>query len=127
MKTLNRFGFDKLSDPLQSLVLTALTAPLFVVFAIAGDLPRGALAWTFSGALSIALNARRDRTSFRHLAPPAAALLLLHVPLVVWNPLRHARFFGGIVTPIAMVDYCIDYAFLWWSARTFRHDDVREP
>ena len=124
MKILNRVGFDKLSVPIQSLVLIAVTAPLFVVFAIAGDLPRGALAWTFSGALLIALNARRDTTSFRHLAPPAVALLLLHVPLVVWNPLRHARFFGGIVTPLALVDGYIDYAVLWLSARTFRHDDV---
>ena len=115
-------GFDRLSVPLQSLALVALTAPLWAVFALVGDLPRGALIWTFSGALLIALNARRETTSFRRLATPTAVLLLLHIPLVIWNPLQHAPFFGGIITPIAMVDGCIDYAFLGLTARMFNGD-----
>ena len=127
MKTLDLAGFDKLSSPMQSLVLAALTAPLFAVFAIFGDLPRGVLVWTFSGALVIALNAHRETTSFRKLGPPAALLLVLHLPLVIWNPLRHAPFFGGIVTPIALVDGCIDYAFLWLTARIFKQGDIRQP
>lgn len=127
MKTADRAGFDKLSDPMQSLVLAALTVPLFAVFAIIGDLPRGALVWTFSGVLLIALNAHRETTSLRRLVPPAAVLLVLHLPLVICNPLQHAPFFGGIVTPIALVDGCIDYALLWLIARIFKLGDVREP
>jgi hypothetical protein len=127
MKTLDRAGFDSLSDPMQGLVLAALTAPLFAVFAIVGDLPRGALAWTLSGALLIALNAHRGTTSLRKLVPPAAVLLGLHLPLVIWNPLQHAPFFGGIVTPVAVVDCCIDYAFLWVVVRIFKLGDVGEP
>jgi hypothetical protein len=111
--------FQRLSDPMQYLVLAALPAPLFAVFAMAGDLPRGTLVWTFSGALLIALNAHGETISIKKLAAPAAVLIALHVPLVVWNPLRHAPSFGGIVTPIALVDYCIDYAFLWSSLRIF--------
>lgn len=124
---MNRAGFEKLSFPIQSLVLAAATSPLFAIFAIVGDLPRGTLAWTFSGALLIALNAQREKTPFKKLGPPAVILLLMHLPLVIWDPLRHASFFGGIVTPIAVVDYCIDYAFLWLGARISKHGDVREP
>jgi hypothetical protein len=120
--TFSLASFDKLSVPMQSLVLAALTAPLFALFAIVGDLPRGTLVWTFSGALLIALNAHRETTSFRKLGPPAAVLLVLHLPLVIWNPLRQAPFFGGIVTPIAIVDGCIDYAFLWSSLQIFKND-----
>jgi hypothetical protein len=127
MKTLNLAGFDRLSVPMQSLVLAALTAPLFAVFAIIGDLPRGTLVWTFSGALLIALNAHRETKPLRKLGPPAAVLLMLHLPLMTWNPLQHAPFFGGIVTPIAMADGCFDYAFLWLIARIFKLGDVGEP
>ena len=127
MMTLDRACFDSLSDPMQGLILAALTAPLFAVFAIVGDLPRGALAWTLSGALLIALNAHRETTALRKLVPPAAVLLGLHLPLVIWNPLQHAPFFGGIVTPIAVIDGCIDYAFLWVAVRTFKLGEVREP
>ena len=117
-----RTSFEKLSVPVQSLVLAALTAPLFAVFAIVGDLPRGTLVWTFSGALLIALNAQRDNSSFRQLGPPATILLVLHLPLVVWNPLKAAPFFGGIIQSVALVDGCIDYAFLWSYLRIFRND-----
>jgi hypothetical protein len=117
---LDRSGFDRLSNPMQALVLAALTAPLFAVFAIVGDLPRGALAWTLSGALLIALNAHRETTSLRNLVPPAAVLLGLHLPLVIWNPLQHVHLLGGLCTPILLVDYCMDYAFLWLTARVFR-------
>jgi hypothetical protein len=127
MKTLDLAGFDRLSVPMQSLVLVALTVPLFAVFAIVGDPSRGALVWTFSGALLIALNARRETTSFRELGLPAAVLLVMHLPLVIWNPLRHAPFFGGVIQPIALADGCIDYAFLWLTARIFKHGDVGEP
>ena len=112
--------FDKLSVPVQSLILAALSAPLFAVFAVAGDLSRGALAWTFSGALMIALNALRDNSSLRQLRPPAAILLMAHLPIVVWDPLQGAHFFGGIIQPIALVDGCIDYAFLWSWLKLFR-------
>ena len=98
---------------MQSLILAVLSAPLFAVFAIAGDVSRGALVWAFAGALLITLNALRGTISLRKLGPPAAALLLLHLPLVIWDPLKHAPFFGGVIQPIAMVDGCIDYAFVW--------------
>jgi hypothetical protein len=127
MKTLDRADFDKLSDPMQGFVLAALTAPLFAAFAIVGDLPRGALAWTLSGALLIGPNAHRKTTSLKKLLPPAAVLLGLHLPLVIWDPLKHAPFFGGIVTPIALVDGCIDYAFLWVVVRIFKLGNVGEP
>jgi hypothetical protein len=127
MKNLSLGGFDKLSVPMQSLVLAALTSPLFAVFAIVGDLSRGTLVWTFSGALLIALNAHREMKFLRKLGAPAAVLLVLHLPLVIWNPLQHAPFFGGIVTPIALVDGCFDYAFLWLIARIFKLGEVGEP
>jgi hypothetical protein len=117
-----RTSFEKLSVPVQSLVLAALTAPLFAVFAIFGDLPRGTLVWTFSGALLIALNAQRDNSSFRQLGPPATILLVLHLPLVVWNPLKAAPFFGGIIQSVALVDGCIDYAFLWSWLKLFKNE-----
>jgi hypothetical protein len=115
--------FDRLSVPVQSLVLVALSAVLYIPFAIAGDLPRGALVWTFSGALMIALNAQRDNVCFRQLGPPAVILLMLHLPLVVWNPLKGAPFFGGIIQPIALVDGCIDYAFVWSWLKVFKKDE----
>jgi hypothetical protein len=127
MLTLNRAGFDRLSDPMQALILAALTAPLFAVFAIFGDLPRGALAWTLSGALLIALNAHRGKTALRKLVPPAAVLLGLHLPLVIWNPLQHVHLLGGLCTPILLVDYCMDYAFLWVAVRIFKLGDVGKP
>ena len=115
--------FDRLSVPVQSLILVALSAVLYIPFAVAGDLSRGALVWTFSGALMIALNAQRDNSSFRQLGPPAAMLLMLHFPLVVWNPLKGAPFFGGIIQPIALVDGCIDYAFVWSWLKIFKKDE----
>lgn len=114
--------FEKLSALKKSLIFVALTAPLFAVFALFGDLSRGTLVWTFSGALLIALNGHKERTPLRRLGPLAAVLLGLHLPLVIWNPLEHAPFFGGIVTPIVLVDYCADYAFLWLSLRVFRNE-----
>jgi len=117
-----RTRFDKFSVPVQSLILVALSIPLFAVFALAGDIPRGALAGTFLGALLIAVNAQRDNSSFRQLWPPAAILLMLHLPLVVWNPLRGTPVFGGIIQPIALADGCIDYAFLWSWLRIFKND-----
>ena len=117
--TFSRAKFEKLSVPMQSLVLAALSVPLFAVFAIAGDLSRGALAGTFLGALMIAVNAQRENSSFRQLVAPAAILLIVHLPVVVWNPLKGAPFFGGIIQPIALVDGCIDYAFLWSWLRVF--------
>jgi hypothetical protein len=83
---LSSIKFDKLSVPVQSLVLVALSAPLFAVFAIAGDLSRGALAWTFLGALMIAVNAQRESSSLGQLGPPAAILLMAHLP--VWYGTR---------------------------------------
>ena len=121
--TFSRASFEKLSVPMQSLVLAALTAPLFAAFVIAGELPRGALVWTLLGALLIALNALRETMSIKKLLPPAAVLLVLHFPLVIWEPLRHAPFFGGIITPIVIADYCIDYAFLWSWVRIFKNND----
>ena len=118
----SRAKFEQLSDPMQTLILAVLPAPLFAVFAIAGDLSRGALVWTFSGALLIALNAHGETTSLEKLGPPGAILLVLHLPLVIWNPLRHSPFFGGVIAPIALVDYCIDYAFLWSSLKIFKSD-----
>ena len=106
---------------MQAVVLVLLTAPLYAMFAIAGDSPRGALVWTFAGALLIGMNARGEMKSFRKLAAPVAVLLALHVPVVVWDPLRHSRFVGGLVTPIAIVDGSIDYAFLWLWQRVFKH------
>ena len=119
--TLSRADFEKLPVLIQSLVFVALPAPLFVVFSILGDLPRGVLVWTFSGALLIALNAYRETAPYRKLVPPATVLLVLHLPLVIWSPLQHAPFFGGIVTPVALVDYCIDYAFIWSSLKIFKN------
>jgi hypothetical protein len=119
--TFSRAEFEKLPALMQSLVFVLLPAPLFAVFAIVGDLPRGILVWTFSGALLIALNAHKEATPFRKLGPAAAVLLLLHLPLVIWNPLQNAPFFGGIVTPIALFDYCIDYALLWSWLRVFKN------
>lgn len=116
-------NFDKLSVPVQSLILVALSAPLFAVFAIAGDLSRGALAWTFLGALMIAVNAQRENSSFRHLGPPAAILLMAHFPLVIWNPLRGTPFFGGIIQPVALIDGCIDYAFVWSWLKLFKTNE----
>ncbi len=113
--------FEQLSTLMQSLVFVVLTAPLFAAFAIAGDLPRGTLAWTFSGSLLIALNAHKESTSFRKLGLPATVLLAFHLPLVIWDPLKHAPFFGGIVTPIVLADYCIDYAFLWSWLKLFKN------
>jgi hypothetical protein len=113
--------FDKLSVAVQSLVLVALSTPLFMVFAFVGDLPRGALAGTFLGALLIAVNAKRANSSFRQLGPPAAILLIAHIPVVVWDPLKHAPFFGGIIQSIALVDGCIDYAFLWSWLKIFKN------
>lgn len=118
----SRAKFEKLSDPMQALVLALLPVPLYVVFAIAGDSARGAMAWIFAGALLIALHARGETKSFRRVAAPAAVLLALHIPVVIWDPLRHAPFFGGIITPIATVDYCVDYAFLWLWRRVFKDD-----
>jgi hypothetical protein len=115
--------FEHLSTLMQSLVFVALTAPLFAAFAIAGDLPRGTLAWTFSGALLIALNAHKETTSFRQLGFPAIILIAFHLPLVIWDPLKHAPFFGGIVTPIVMADYCFDYAFLWLWLKLFKTNE----
>ena len=115
--------FEQLSTLIQSLVFVALTAPLFAAFALIGDLPRGTLAWTFGGALLIALNAHKERASIKTLLPPVATLLMLHLPVVVWNPLEHAPFFGGIVTPIILVDYCLDYAFLWSWLKLFGTDE----
>lgn len=116
-------NFDKLSVPIQSLILVALSAPLFAAFAIAGDLSRGALAWTFLGALMIAVNAQRENSSFKQLGPPAAILLMAHIPLVLWNPLRGAPFFGGIIQPVALIDGCIDYAFVWSWLKLFKTDE----
>ena len=113
--------FEQLSTLMQSLVFVALTAPLFAAFAIAGDLPRGTLVWTFSGALLIALNAHKERTSFRKLGLPATVLLAFHLPLVIWDPLKYTPFFGGIVTPIVLADYFIDYAFLWLWLKLFKN------
>lgn len=121
----NRARFEQLSEPMKSVVLALLPAPLFVVFAIGGDLPRGTLVWTFSSALLIAVNAQAENKSYKKLMPPSAALLVLHVPLVIWNPLRQSRFFGGIVTPITVADVCIDYAFLWLSQKIFDRDQIR--
>ena len=118
----SREKFDKLSEPMQALVLAVLPAPLYAVFAMAGDLPRGTLVWTLSGALLIALNAHGATTSFKKFGTPAAVLVILHIPLVAWNPLRHSPFFGGIVTPTALVDGCFDYAFLWSWRRIFKID-----
>ena len=115
--------FDRLSVPVQSLVLVALSAVLYIPFALAGDLHRGALVWTFSGALMIALNAQRDNSSFRQLGPPAVILLMLHLPLVVWNPLKGVPFFGGIIQPLALIDGCIDYAFVWSWLKIFKKDE----
>ena len=117
---LTLINFDKLSVPIQSLILVALSAPLFAAFAIAGDLSRGALAWTFLGALMIAVNAQRENSSFKQLGPPAAILLMAHFPLVMWNPLRGAPFFGGIIQPVASIDGCIDYAFVWSWLKLFK-------
>ncbi len=118
----SRAKFEKLSPLMQTLVLVVLPAPLFAVFALIGALSRGALVWTFSGALLIALSAHGETTSFKKLIPPAAILLMLHLPLVIWDPFKHAPFFGGVITPIALVDYCIDYAFLWSSLKIFNSD-----
>jgi hypothetical protein len=116
-------SFDRLSVPVQSLILVALSAPMFAVFAIAGDMSRGALAWTFLGALMIAANAQRENATFRQLGPPAAMLLMLHIPVVVWNPLKGVPFFGGIIQPAALIDGCIDYAFLWSWLKLFKTDE----
>lgn len=113
--------FEQLSTLMQSLVFAALTAPLFAAFMIAGDLPRGTLVWTFSGALLIALNAHKETAPLRKLGTPATLLLAFHLPLVIWDPLKHAPFFGGIVTPIVLADYCIDYAFLWLWLKCFKN------
>ena len=120
--TFNPASFDKLSIPVQSLVLVALSAPLFALFALAGDIPRGALAGTFLGALLIVVNAHRDNSSRKRLGPPAVILLMGHLPIVVWNPLRDAHVFGGIIQPIALVDCCIDYAFVWSWLKIFKKD-----
>jgi hypothetical protein len=121
MRTSPLAVFDQLSVPMQSLVLVGLTAPFFAVFALAGDLSRGALAWVFSGALLISANALREKASLKDLSLPALVLLVLHLPLLAWNPLQHARVFGGIVQPIALIDGCVDYAVLWLTTRIFKH------
>jgi hypothetical protein len=113
-------SFDRLSVPVQSLVIAAISSPLFAAFALMGDIPRGTMAWTLLGALLIALNAHREKTPFRNLLIPAMVLLILHLPLVITNPLEHAPFYGGIVTPIVLVDYCLDYAFLWLVLKIFK-------
>ena len=118
----SRSKFEKRSEPVKSLVLALLPAPLAAMFAMAGDLPRGALVWTFSGALLVAVNAHAETNSYKKLMTPSGVLLVLHLPLVVWNPLRHAPFFGGIITPIAMVDYSVDYAFLWSWQKLFNRN-----
>jgi hypothetical protein len=121
-QVMNITHFDKFSIPVQSLILIALSTPLFAIFALAGDLPRGALAGTFLGALLIVVNAQRNNSSLRQLGPPAAILLMAHVPVVVWNPLKGAPFFGGIIQPLALVDGCIDYAFVWSWLKLFKTD-----
>ena len=118
----NRAHFDKLSLPIQALIFIALPAPLFAVFSIAGDLPRGALTWAFSTALLNAIYAFKERKAFSGLGLPTAVLVALHVSLVIWNPLRHAPLLGGLFLPICLVDYCVDYAFLWSSLHFFKNE-----
>lgn len=117
----NRARFEKLSLPIQALVFIALPVPLFAAFSAAGDLSRGTLVWAFSTALLNALYACGEKTSLRKLGAPTAVLLTLHLFLVIWDPLRHAPLLGGLFLPIALVDYCIDYAFLWSSLQIFKN------
>jgi|ERR1700679_2299392 hypothetical protein len=119
----DRARFDKLSMPVQALVFAALPFPLFIVFAVIGDIPRGALVWWFSFALLNALYACEVKRISIAVVIATAALIAVHVTLVIWNPLRHFHLLGGLFLPIVIVDYCIDYAILWMILRVFRTPD----
>jgi hypothetical protein len=127
MLTLDRAAFDKLSLPLQALIFIALPFPLFFVFAMFGDLARGALVWFFSiGLLNAQYACRRERNPVV-TGLITALLVVFHAGLVVWDPLRHVRLLGGLFLPIVTVDYCIDYAVFWVTARIFKHNDFGAP
>lgn len=118
--TFDRTHFGKLSIPVQGLILLALPFPLFILFAIAGDLPRGTLVWAFSTALLNALYACGEKRILRSMGPSTAILVAFHISIVVWNPLRQVHLLGGLFVPIAVGDYCIDYALLWLTSKSGR-------
>ena len=115
-----RARFDKLPPAGQGLVFIGLSFPLFIPFAIAGDLPRGTLAWIFSSALLSASYAISVKRTDKSIAISIAMLIPFHVALMVFNPLRRVHLLGGLVMPILIVDYCMDYAFLWLITRMFK-------
>ena len=119
-----RARFDKLSPAAQGLVFIALPFPFFIPFAIFGDLPRGTLFWAFSTALLNALFAFGEGRKSRISALSIPFLVAVHILLVIRDPLRHVHLLGGLFVPIAFIDYCIDYAFLWLITRTFNKFDL---
>lgn len=120
MITLDRSHFDKLPYAVQALVFIALGLPLFVPFAISGDLSRGTLVWAFCTALLNALYACGEKRIIRIIGPSTAILVALHVLIVVANPLRQVHLLGGLFVPTALADYCVDYAYFWLTSKPAR-------
>lgn len=87
--TFDRAHFDTLNYAQRGLVFAVLPFPLFLTFAIAGDLPRGALVWAFCTAFLHALYACGDKRIHRKIGASVVILAVLHIMIVVQNPLRH--------------------------------------
>lgn len=109
----------------------ALTSPLFLVFAAFGEPGKGRAAWMCAGVFLIVAKVRWD---LRHQAWfwwTMAALLALHLPLVLLVPwtskwIPAALIFPILVPDLVLIFVCIRLVEKWNGSKQISNETVQD-
>lgn len=89
---------------LWCVAVVVLTFPLFVLFKLLGHPGNGRAAWFGAFTIVLAMRARWDLSRYRWFWATIAAIVLYHIPLVLFVPWTAAWVPAFAIMPLCVID-----------------------